>query len=539
MKTLSLLVVLSLSLLFSPLAFAFADEHHGMDAPEKLGTVSFPTSCAAGVQKAFERGIALMHSFVYEDAGSQFRQIEQQDAGCAMAYWGEALSLWHQLWSRPTKADLAQGWELIQKAQNSNARTQRERDYIHALAAFYRDSDKQDHEQRAEAYSEQMKKVYQSYPSDSEAAIFYALSLMASAKDENQIAHDREAIAILSRLFEQQPDHPGVAHYLIHAADNPQLAQEGLAAARSYAGIASSSPHALHMPSHIFARLGLWQDDIRSNLAAIGAARKMSPNFAHMEHHRIHSMDFLEYAYLQIGDDAGAKATVEELEAINKADVEAEFQSYFDSMRTGFPARYALETRNWKDALALQAPAEIEPYDAGNTYWAHAVAAGHLRDSAAAHKAVAKYDELVAATKKSDKPYMGSALKSNGDEAHAWMDFADGKNEEALALLRGVAQKQDSIGKGEVEIPAREMLADMLMEMARPQEALLEYEKSLHTDPNRFNGLYGAARAAELTKQPQKAAAYYSQLLKNCGNGAHSDRPELTRARTQVASAGD
>src|SRR5215469_8239271 len=389
MKTLILFLVLALSL--SPLAFALDDDHHHFDPNEKLGTVSFPISCVPAVQKPFERGVALLHSFAYEEAAQQFQEIEKQDPQCAIAYWGEAMSLYHQLWSRPTEADLKHGHELLDKAETIKAKTQRERDYIGALAVFYRGSSKADHEQRAIAYATAMKHVYETYPKDQEAAVFYALALLSSGRDESEIANAKQAIAILNKLFAKEPDHPGVAHYLIHACDNPNFAQQGLAAARTYASIAPSSPHALHMPSHIFARLGLWQDDIQSNLAALDSARKQS-ELHHMMHHRIHSMDFLEYAYLQIGDDAKAKAIIDDLATIQPADVEAEFRGYFNEMRALFPVQYALETRQWKDALDFQPPTGIEPYTRADAYWGQAVAAGHLHDAAAARKAVDQFD---------------------------------------------------------------------------------------------------------------------------------------------------
>ena len=534
MKSLTLLLILLLPL--SALAFAFDDEHHHFDPNEKLGTVSFPISCSSAVQKPFKRGVALLHSFAYEEAGQQFQEIERQDSQCAMAYWGEAMSLYHQLWSRPTKSDLKRGQELLDKAKAAKARTQRERDFINALDVFYRDSDKSDHEQRASAYAAAMKQVHKSYTKDDEAAVFYALALLSSGKGDTEIENAKQAIAILNKLFAKDPDHPGVAHYLIHACDNPNFAQQGLAAARIYASIAPSSAHALHMPSHIFTRLGLWQDDIQSNLAALDAARKQSSTSHPMMHHQLHSMDFLEYAYLQIGDDARAKALVEEVASIKRENVEPEFRYYLNAMLTGFPARYALERRQWKDALALQPPADIEPYSQAVTYWAQAIAAGHLHHAAAARNAVDRYDAMLEATRKTDKSYYADGMKTDRDEAHAWLAFAEGKNEEALKLLREVADKEDSLGKAEVALPAREMVADMLLDLGRHQDALMEYDKSLHTDPNRFNGLYGAARAAELTKQPQKAAVYYAQLLKNCDNGSHSDRPELARAKAQLAT---
>ena len=525
------------ALLACSLSVAADDDHHHFDPAEKLGTVSFPTSCAPAVQKSFERGVALLHSFAYEEADMQFQEIEQQDPRCAMAYWGEAMTLYHALWNRVSQDDLKRGWELLKKVHDIKAKTQRERDYVNAMSAFYRHPEKPEYEKRTTDYASAMQKVYQKYPDDHEAAIFYALSLLSSSGRENGMEHAHKAVSILNTLFAQQPDHPGVAHYLIHACDNPQLAPEGLAAARRYAGIAPSAPHALHMPSHIFIRLGLWQDDIDSNLAAIAAADKQSAMHLHTAHNRIHSMDYLEYAYLQIGDDAKAQAMIDELGKIKREDLELEFQPYFNAMRALFPAHYALETRQWKAALALQPIPDVEPRNRALTFWAQAIAAGHLHDAQGASQAVEQYDAMVTATEKSDKPYAAKGMKTDADEAHAWLAFAEGRNDEALNLLRAVAQKQDEIGKGEVEIPAREMLADMLLEMGRPPEALVEYEKSLHTDPSRFNGLYGAAQAAELTHQTEKAAGYYSQLLKNCGDGAHSDRPELAKAKEQLQLA--
>ncbi len=287
-------------LLVSLIPLRADEEHQHFTSTEKLGTVSFPTSCSASVQKPFERGVALLHSFWYDEADKQFKQVEESDPKCAMAYWGQAMSLYHQLWSRPDAADLKRGWNLLRKARAIGARTQRERDYIEALSAFYRKYGKVDHEKRATSYAQAMEKVSQKYPEDGEAAVFYALSLLASAPDhDTTLENPKKAIAILNKLFEQEPDHPGVAHYLIHAADNPQLAELGLPAARRYAEVAPASPHAVHMPSHIFARLGLWPDDIQSNLKSVEVSRQHSG--MRLGADKVHSMDFLEYAYLQTG----------------------------------------------------------------------------------------------------------------------------------------------------------------------------------------------------------------------------------------------
>jgi tetratricopeptide (TPR) repeat protein len=534
MKSSSVLFILALFCMASPL---LADEDHHHPGPdEKMGSVSFPTSCAATVQKPFERGVALMHSFEYELAETQFKDIAAQEPQCAMAYWGEALSLYHQLWSRPTKADLKRGNDLLERAKAVKPKTEREREYIGALAVFYHDADSIDHQKRADLYSDAMEKVYRDNPKDREAAVFYALSLLGSGpEDDPTKANPRKAVAILNRLFEQDPGHPGIAHYIIHACDNPQMATSGLAAARKYANIAPSSAHAVHMPSHIFARLGLWQDDIQSNEAALRAAEKMGAMHLHVMHHKMHSLDFLESAYLQVGNDEKAKAEWDELKTIRKEDVEEEFQDYSDAMKAGFAARYALERRQWQEALALQPVEGASPSVQALTYWAHAVAAGHLHDVAATQIASDQFNAMVEATEKSDKPHHAKGMTTNRDETQAWLSFAQGKNDDALRRLRAVADKQDKVGKGETETPAREMLADMLLEMNRPQDALVEYEVALKTDPNRFNGLYGAARAAEMTHQNGKASGYYAQLIKNCQD-SNSDRVELAKAKTLVAA---
>ncbi len=513
-----------------------ADEHHPYDPNAKLGKVSFPIpSCAPAQQENFERGVALLHSFWYEEASKQFQAVAAADPHCAMAYWGEAMSLYQQLWRRPTAADVKQGFELSQKALSIGAQTPREREYIQAIDTFYSGGAKWEFVKNTRAYSEAMEVVYKQNPQDQEAAAFYALSLLASAPPDDTTEHNRkEAIQILSTLFQENPNHPGIAHYMIHACDNPQFAEQGLPAARVYARIAPASPHALHMPSHIFAQLGLWQEDIRSNLAAIAAVEHNTTGMHMGVEHKVHSMDFLLYAYLQIGDDRKAKAIVNELQTINPADLTAGRDGYLDRMQAEFAVTYALERRDWKAAEELTPVAGAKPYNHAITYAARAVGAGHLRDAAAAAEAVKQVDAMIVATRTSDKPYAVMSMETGRDEAAAWMYFAQGKKDEALALLRKVADKQDKLGKGETELPAREMLADMLLEMNRPQDALAEYLRSLKIDPNRFNGLAGAARAAELTNQPAEASQYYAQLLKNCA-GSDSDRPELQQARSLLA----
>jgi tetratricopeptide (TPR) repeat protein len=535
MKNISAVVFITV-LVFAPSCFAQNEPRHHHDPSEKLGTVSFPISCAPATQAQFGRGMALLYSFEYETASNQFQEIQSKDPACAMAYWGQAMSLYHQLWDRPSKADLQRGAELLAKASDLHPSSTRERDYIQALSVFYSDTDKLDHEKRAEAYAKAMGGVYQRNPQDREAAVLYALALLASAPERDpDLVNAKAAVAILNKLFDEQPDHPGIAHYIIHSCDNPSMASLALPAARKYAGIAPASAHAVHMPSHIFARLGFWQDDINSNLAAIQIADQMATMHIHVMHHKMHSMDFLEYAYLQIGDNIHARAEVDAFAAIPESSADPQFIDYFELHKAIAPAMYAIERRQWKEALNQQPTPNSPPHVQLIAYWSRAIAAGHLRDSAAAQDALKHGDELIEATRKGDKPYLADSLKDTHDVMQAWADFASGKTAEAVALLRSVADTEDKIGKGETDLPVREMLADMLLEMRKPQEALAEYETSLRTDPNRFNGLYGAAQAAEMTQQKEKAAGYYAQLLKNC-DGVRSDRPELSQAKTLLAA---
>jgi tetratricopeptide (TPR) repeat protein len=528
-----LLSVFLPALLLAPPFFA---QEHRHDSMESFGSVNFPVSCDPAVQSTFTRGLALLYSFEYEQAQQAFENVAQRDPACAMAYWGQGMSLYHQLWDRPSKATLERGGQLLSKARELKS-TPREHDYIQALSVFYTHIDQLDHAQRAEEYSNAMKGVTERNPDDREARIFYALSLLASGPDNDpNLTNAKAAVALLSKLFDEEPTHPGIAHYIIHSCDNPQMASLALPAARKYATIAPASPHAVHMPSHIFARLGLWQDDIQSNLAAIQIADKMSEMHLHALHHKVHSMDFLEYAYLQISDDAKAHELVRELSTMRVSPGDADFvQDYLQSRQSMFPVVYAIERRQWKEVLSLQPRDDAEPYTKSPSYWGRAVAAGHLHDAAAAQDALKHYDELVETTRKGPKPHIADGMKQPRKVMAAWTAYAAGKQEEALRALAEVADEQDKVGKGETEIPAREMLADMLLDSGRAQDALAQYELSLETDPNRFNGLFGAAVAAGKIQQREKATTYYLQLLKNC-SGSHSERPELQQARTLVAS---
>jgi tetratricopeptide (TPR) repeat protein len=498
---------------------------------EKLGIVHFPTSCAASQQQPFERGVALLHDFWYDKAEQQFQAIAAADPTCAIAYWGEAMSIFHQIWDRPGQATLQRGNTLVQKGLKLNPRTERERDYLEALALFYKNPAAGNFEARVTAYSNAMAALYHKYPDDHEAGAFYALSLLAAAPPRDPtFANQKKALALLNQLAVVAPENPGVAHYTIHSCDSPQMAAEGLAAARRYGNLAPSAPHAAHMPSHIFARLGMWPEDIQSNLASIAAAEQSGSMG-----HELHAMDFLLYAYLQVGEDDKAHQLIAKLDTLHVGMTGHDMLGYLDRARAQFPATYNVELRHWPEAAALQPAQNAEPQNAATTYWARAVGNGHLHHAAAAQQDLAHYDAMVEAVKKSDDAYMAEFMDTGRDEIRAWIAFASGQPAVAAQIMRSVADKQDAHGKEEVEIPAREMLADILLESNQPEQALAEYERSMKIDPNRFNGLYGAARAAELSKQPAKADKYYAQLVNNCA-GAGSNRPELAHAKAQLAA---
>lgn len=427
--------------------------HHHHDASEQLGAVAFPISCQPAVQKSFERGVALLHSFWYEEAEKQFVDVAAKDPQCAMAHWGIAISLYHQLWERPQEAQLKRGWDEVRAAQKIGARTERERGYIAAVAAFY-DPAAKDYMARATAYSSAMGKVYRQNPNDIEGGAFYALSLLASEEpDDLTLGNQKKAVEVLNQLFKQDPNHPGLAHYIIHASDNPQMAPLALDAARRYAEIAPSSPHAVHMPSHIFARLGLWQEDIQSNLRSVAATHSADARHMGGSGHQLHAMHFLIYAYLQTGNDQGAKKLVDDARDIivrlkSRPDDGTGMSRYYDFALAHFPALYDLETRDWGAAAALEPPPNAVPYWQAITYWARTVATAHLSDLETTRKNAQQYDELIEATKKTKYAYMVSGSRQlHRDEVHAWLAFAAKKYDEALRLMRSVADDEDKVGK--------------------------------------------------------------------------------------------
>lgn len=513
------------------------DHHHHEELTEaQLGTVHFPISCASSVQQPFERGVALLHSFWYEEAEKEFLDVAKDDPKCAMAHWGIAMSLWHQLWNHPDAKVIARGSREVKIGQKlSKTANAREQGYVAAAKAFYGGSKKRKQEERAKAYSSAMKKVYESYPDDHEAAAFYALSLLSSEppKDEGMTSR-KEAAAILEKLFAVEPDHPGVAHYLIHTYDTPSMAELGIPAARRYAQIAPAAPHALHMPSHIFARVGLWQDDIHSNLASIAATRETAAMGMGGEGHQFHAMDFLIYAYLQSGREGEATKLIEEVKAMPP--MHDMYGMGFDPRTyalTEFPAAYAIELRHWSEAAALLPVDKANTADHSVTYWARAIGAARSGNLEQARKDLAEIENIrqkLAAEKKPE----AEVIARDYQEASAWVQHAEGKDGEATATLRKLADETDKDDDDPEAIPAREMLADLLLELKRPQEALVEYRADLKLHPNRFNGLYGAAHSAEAAGQQKDASDYYSALLKSC-EGGDSTRPELSHAKELLA----
>lgn len=518
--------------------------HTAVSHAERLGTVSFPVSCTAASQVPFNRGVALLHDFWYTEARSQFDQIVKADPGCAMAHWGVAMSAFHQIWDRPDADAMKLGWAQMQTAQSLHARTPRERAYIDALAEFYRPGP-QKFPARVAAYSAAMGALYARYPADVNAGAFYALSLLASEPpDDTSLSHEREAMAVLKPLFAKYPDNPGVDHYIIHSCDNPAMAPEALPAANHYGTIAQSGPHASHMPGHIYARLGMWPQDIAAQLNSIRASQVADARGETGILDEPHSYDFLIYAYLQSGQDTQAKAALDASAAVltKIASMQGSGMAYMSAMipyyRIKLAGFYALEMHDWKTAASMEPVAGSPPDVAALVYWMRTVAAGHLRQPEQARADLAQYDKFMAEVRNGKNAYEaeGTSPKIERSEMLAWTAFAEGDQDEALKNMRAAADLQDKVGQNEVDIPAREMLADMLFAFNQPQQALAEYEVSLRLGPNRLNGLYNAGRAAEAAGEKSKAEFYYAALLKSTNNGADSTRPEIAHARNFVSS---
>src|SRR5262249_50210243 len=499
---------------------SLASAHNG----EKLGTVHFPVSCAPAVQADFERAVALLHSFWYEEALKAFTTVTTADPSCAMGWWGIAMSVYYPLWQPPSQAMLQKGSAAVEKARTLNA-TPREKDYIGAIDTYYRDNDKLDHRTRAAAYEKAMEQVSRRYPDDREAAVFYALALNATAvPTDKTYANQLKAGAILDKVFAEQPDHPGVAHYIIHSYDYPPLASRGLVAARGYAKTAPSVPHAQHMPSHIFTRLGLWQESIDSNRASANAGKAYYTRLGKdtVWDQTLHALDYVVYAYLQTGQDRQARTVLEELGGMQKSEPESFVAAY---AYAAIPARIALEQHRWSEAAALGPASKPFPWDRfawaeAITAFSRAVGAARTGDAAKARNEIQKLDGYRASLIAAKQTYWAEQGNIQQQAASAWAARAEGRNDEALKLMRAAADLEDSTEKHPVTpapvVPARELLGEMLLDLNQPAQALVEFEASATREPNRFNGLFGAARAAELSGNLAKAKTLYAKLVSMC-----------------------
>jgi hypothetical protein len=533
-RTATLLVVL-FSFVFIP-AVAHAQENHQHAlTEEEVGSVKFATSCSPAVENSFNRAVAMLHLFQYEQVGQAFSEIAKQDPQCAMAQWGIAMSYFHGLWSN---SDFAAGRAALQKAQEvaqaSKSTTPRERAYIDALAEIYRIDDKSEFV-RAQAFEQKMGALQAAYPSDDEAAAFHALSLDISApKTDKTFANQRRCGEILEPIFARQPHHPGAAHYLIHCYDNPVLAEKGLVAARTYAKIAPASAHANHMASHIFTRVGSWDESIASNLRSkdLAANAEQTSTTGEARDQRLHAMDYLEYAYLQTGRVKQARAVLEEMESLKPV---GGLTFVGDYANAAIPARFTVEMSDWKSASALKVRAAGEPWAQAITWNAIGVGSARIGNLERASHAEQTLDALRAAASKLNNLYWANQIEVQRRELAAWILVQSHKGADAIAVMRSAADLEEGMEKDAVSpgavTPAREMLAELLALENRPAEALAEYEAVLKIAPKRFNAVYGAARAAEAAGNAETARNYFRKLTQFA---VGDERPELLAARTKV-----
>ena len=514
-----------------------ADQHDHGAASGRLGAVHMTTSCAPAVQKAFDRGVALLHSFWFSAAIDTFTTVLKSDPRCVMAHWGIAMSWWGNPFGgfRSPQA-LQAGLAATAAGKASGAGTDREKTYLAAVELLFRDAATIDQRTRTVAYEKAMEALATKYGDDIEARIFYALALDQTAlPTDKTYANQLKAAGILEREFKRQPEHPGLAHYIIHSFDVPALAPRALDAARRYARIAPDAPHALHMPSHTFTRVGAWQDSIETNLASAAAARK--DNAVSEE---LHALDYQAYAYLQTAQDAAAKRTVDAIGALagkiqsggagNAAPPPAGYYAL-----AAIPARYALERDAWADAAALTPRQTPFAYADAVTHFAKALGAARSGDAAAARPDIERLAALGDALNKAKDAYWAEQVEIQRRAALAWVTLAEGREAEALTLMSEAADMEDATEKAAVTPgpikPARELLGNMLLQLNRPVEALGAFETTLKKEPNRFRATYGAARAAEAAGQRQKAVTYYRSLLQIAKAGDQPGRPELAEAR--------
>lgn len=472
---------------------SFAAEDHSHPPPEQLGRVVFETSCSPEVHTAFNRAVALLHSFAYGASEQAFREVARMDPHCAMAHWGIALSYYHMLWAPPDVQHLRLGAQEVNAARVAPNITPRERKYIDAAAAYYQHSDRP-HADRARAYEQAMAGVAASYPSDIEAQIFYALSLLSTASPSDKThANQKHAAELLEPLYRKFPQHPGLAHYLIHAYDSSELAARGLNAARAYSRIAPSAPHALHMPSHVFTRLGLWNDSVASNLAARKAAHEQGDIGE-----ELHAMDYLTYAYLQLGQFAEAAKIVDEATAMSSLSG-AEFKIGYAV--NAMPVRLAIEQAQWSKAAALQPLANPPPQVAAIVYWARAVGQARGGQPRNAADELAKIEQCKEKLQAAGNAYWLAQANILEKEARAWIATATGDPESGIASMRTAADAEDAIEKLPVTpgpiVPAREQLGEMLLLSGKRAQAQRELQAALQAAPNRRGARVAAARARE------------------------------------------
>jgi tetratricopeptide (TPR) repeat protein len=534
---------LAAALLAWPAASVHADTPPSPPSMDRLGQVNFPVSCA-GLQNEFNRAVAMLHSFWFPPADATFRHVAAKDASCGMAWWGVAMvALGNPLAGAPTPQSLKLGRDAVEKAQAAGAKTERERDYIAAIAQFYQDSEKVPHRDRARAYEQAMERLAAKYPDDSEAKIFYGLSLnITFDPGDKSYKNQLKAAAILEPVFAAQPQHPGIAHYIIHSYDFPPIAAKGLDAAMRYAKIAPDAPHALHMPSHIFTRVGHWQDSIVSNRASAEIAQKefAATGSANSVANAYHAYDYMAYAHLQLAQDKAAKALAEKILELKKIDLtRAGAPIAVTYALAAIPVRYVLEREEWAAAAKLELPAidlpwQQFPHTTAIVSFARGVGAARSKDTATAERARAELGKFREALVQMKQAYWANQVEIQAEVVDAWIKFAAGKTDDGLAQMRLAAEWEAKTEKHPVTpgpiIPARELLGDMLMQAGQHKEALAAYEHSMRVEPNRFRGYAGAARAAELAGDKEKAQQYYKRLLDLAAQG-DGDRPILKMAR--------
>jgi hypothetical protein len=505
--------------------------------------VHFVTSCQPSVEKTFDRGVALLHSFWFSAAIEAFNKVLADDPQCAMANWGIAMSWWSNPFGgfRSTQA-LAAGSAAIEKGKSIGAKTERERAYILAAGTLFQDAAKVPQRTRTLAYEKAMEALAGAHPDDPEARIFYALALDQTAlPTDKTYANQLKAAAILEEEFRRQPDHPGLAHYIIHSFDSPSLAPRALNAANRYSKIAPAAPHALHMPSHTFTRVGLWAESIEANRASAMAARKEKASVE-----ELHALDYQAYAYLQTAQDDAARAILKELKPLG-ARIETASAGNAAPPPAGYyalaaiPARLALERAAWNDAAALVPQTAPFPWVEAVTYFARALGAARSGQAAKAAPDIAKLGELSDALQKTDA-YWSEQVAIQRDVAAAWIAHAKGRSADAVAMLRKAADREDATDKAAITPgplkPARELLGEMLLEQKQAGAALVEFEAAMKKEPNRFRALYGGARAAQDAGDRAKAHTYFAKLVEVCRAADKAGRPELQEAR-KVARSGD